>query len=291
MSTVILTATTAGASVGPFNIYHTSEVVGNLLASGITRTQLVSGYTVAAFDTYIIRSTGTCTNAYTVTGCFVATPTPTATGTPTPTPTTPIGPTPTPTAATPTPTPATPTPTVTPVGPTPTPTPTATPTIFARFITCDDPAGAIVQVVRTGTIDTSKTIKVVGICYEFYSYGGTGVDGDYDTFAQFDSCGLCEVITPTPTPGPTATPICSVSTLWITTTSPTVACCDNIATKQVYLNNTTIATATLSYGVADTTCSTLDTGVKYAVDPTFPTIYYTITNGSVSAGTTCPACP
>ncbi len=102
---VILTATTMGASVGPFDIYHTSEVGGNLLASGVSRSQLVSGYSVTPYDTYIIRSTGTCTNSVTVTGCYTATPTPTATSVvPTPTPTaTPVGPTATPTV-TPTPT-------------------------------------------------------------------------------------------------------------------------------------------------------------------------------------------
>jgi hypothetical protein len=115
---VILTATTMGASVGPFDIYHTSEVGGNLLASGVSRSELVSGYSVTPYNTYIIRSTGTCTNAVTVTGCVTITPTPTAT------------------SAVPTPTPTvTGTPTATPVGPTATPTATPTPTSARTAIT------------------------------------------------------------------------------------------------------------------------------------------------------------
>lgn len=207
MST-ILTATTAGASVGPFNIYHTTEVVGNLLASGITRTQLVSGYTVASFGTYIIRSTGTCTNAYTVTGCDVATPTPTATGTPTPTPT---GVTPTPT----------PTPT-TPPGPTPTPTVTATPTatptptsariqVTLRYRTTGAPnadACLIASPTITCWIDGSQLQTANGAYTD--PYVNNGVPGGYTlsdgtTYREVNAGGTlgtnntCVAVTPTPT--------------------------------------------------------------------------------------------
>ena len=98
MATVTLTGTTLGADVGPFNIYHTSEVIGNLLESGVSRATLDAGWqTSQIYNLYIVRSTGVCTNAVNVP--LGATPTPTATATPTPTPTaTAAGPTPTPTA-------------------------------------------------------------------------------------------------------------------------------------------------------------------------------------------------
>ena len=83
-TSVILTGTSLGADVGPFNIYHTSEIAGNLIESGVSRASLDSGwYTSQIYPTYIVRSTGACTNAVTV---LVTTPIPTATPTPTPTP-------------------------------------------------------------------------------------------------------------------------------------------------------------------------------------------------------------
>ena len=62
---VTLTGTTLGGDVGPFSIYHTSETSGNLLATGVTRGELDQGWeTTEIYDTYIVRSTGVCTNAY-----------------------------------------------------------------------------------------------------------------------------------------------------------------------------------------------------------------------------------
>jgi len=113
-------------ALGPFSVF----LDGNLIQSGITRTEMFNGVVV------------TC-------GCVTPTPTPTPTITPTPTLTqTPGGsPTPTPTITptfTETPT-ETPTPTVTPTitqtpggSPTATPTPTATPVILEIFIIMQD---------------------------------------------------------------------------------------------------------------------------------------------------------
>jgi len=82
-TSVILTGTTLGISVGPFNIYHTSEISGNLIASGVSRASLQSGwYTSQIYSTYIVRSTGACTNSITV---LLTTPLPTVTPTATPT--------------------------------------------------------------------------------------------------------------------------------------------------------------------------------------------------------------
>ena len=98
-------ATLAGADSGPYTIYHTSIDPANILATGVTRAQLLSGFTVTIPDgatLVIVESNGVCTNFASV-------------------PVSPIDPTPTPTP-TPTPPSPTPVPTATPV-PSPTPVP------------------------------------------------------------------------------------------------------------------------------------------------------------------------
>lgn len=119
----------SGDAAGNFDIYYDSISVGTQLATGITRTVLLAGYTITtvpdtATSIIVVNSDTECGNSV----VYPIKPiTPTATPTPTPTPT--------PTVAVdctlsggsviePTPTP-TPTPTVT---PTPTNTPTVTPT-------------------------------------------------------------------------------------------------------------------------------------------------------------------
>jgi hypothetical protein len=127
--------TISGDASGPFDIYYDEVSISSLLASSVSRNDMLNGYYISGVPitamTIIVVNTDTyCENSEFV---YIATPTPT----PTPTPT--VTPTPTPTVADctlsggtvsiPTPTP-TPTPTVTPTA-TPTPTggvPTATPT-------------------------------------------------------------------------------------------------------------------------------------------------------------------
>lgn len=171
MATVTLTGTTLGADVGPFNIYHTSEVIGNLLESGVSRATLDTGWqTSQIYNLYIVRSTGVCTNAVNVP--LGATPTPTATATPT---ATPVGPTPTPTAATPTPTATSPTPTPTPT-PTATATPTPTPTTVPSNISynlsrCPDFTSFQSQGYAPGTFNSGE--RVEGSPGTFYVVTGT----------------------------------------------------------------------------------------------------------------------
>ena len=124
-------------------------------------------------------------------------------------------PQPTPTA-TPVPVPVTPTATPVPVPVTPTPTPGPT-TYYARFVECDDPAGAVIEVFDSNPISTGLVLKDNNVCYQYLNVGGSGVNGDIGTFQQFDNCETCSpVVTPTPTPTPvplsptptpTATPV------------------------------------------------------------------------------------
>jgi hypothetical protein len=112
---------------GPFNIYYDTVSTGSIVASSITRTQLLAGYQVTVPDStfyiYVENKAMGCGNTARV-DVSDPTPTPTPTNTPTNTPTLTRTPT-----STPTPT-NTPTPTSSPtLTPTRTSTPTLTPTL------------------------------------------------------------------------------------------------------------------------------------------------------------------
>jgi len=231
--------------------------------------------------------------SYSAAGCGAgptATPFPTSTPTPTPT-STPSGATPTPTGLPPTPTPVpTSTPTSTAIGPTSTPIPpTATPptVYYARFVTCDDPGGLIIQVQDSSPIDTSIVLFDNGDCYQWYSSGGTGVDGDIDTFTQYASCEACG-IPPTATPAPTAQTCFErqlVSTVTNPAVDPSVMCEGN--TRPVFINSSTLSTATQHYANSD--CSSLNTGTRY-LNELGSGVYYISNNGIISGPYTlnCP---
>ena len=66
---VTLTGTTVGTSISVLNIYHTSVSGGNLIASGVTRNELLSGYTFVDDDShnvYIVLSDSPCSSEDTV---------------------------------------------------------------------------------------------------------------------------------------------------------------------------------------------------------------------------------
>jgi hypothetical protein len=64
--TVLVTLTLAGTDVGPFNLYSNVDGYTTALATGISRSSLLAGYSLAGVpdDAAVIRaqSTGTCTN-------------------------------------------------------------------------------------------------------------------------------------------------------------------------------------------------------------------------------------
>lgn len=63
---VLVTLTSPGASVGPFNLYSSIDLI-NPLVTGISRAALIAGYTLNSVPdsaTFIrVKSTGTCTNS------------------------------------------------------------------------------------------------------------------------------------------------------------------------------------------------------------------------------------
>ena len=64
--------------------------------------------------------------------------------------------------------------------------------IYARFVTCGDPAGAVIQVESDFLIDQSAVLLHNGECYEYLNAGGVGVDGDISTFVTHNDCATCE---------------------------------------------------------------------------------------------------
>ena len=87
--TVTLTGTTVGTSITTVDIYHTTVGAVNLVVSGVTREDLIAGYSFVDDDThniYIIVADSPCSTQDTVT--FSVSPTPTATVTQTATPST-----------------------------------------------------------------------------------------------------------------------------------------------------------------------------------------------------------
>ncbi len=113
--TLKIQITTAGSTVGPFDVYHTAITTPNRIATGVTRQQLVNGYYIdvdTLYNVLFIKSTGKCSTEDSFVYSIVPTPAPTAA--PTAAPVTP-SPTAAPTAAPVTPAPVTPSPTPSPV--------------------------------------------------------------------------------------------------------------------------------------------------------------------------------
>ena len=207
---------------GPFNISgltDTFDVV--LLATGITKSQLLTGYTVDTTPYTIVSGTvasvGLCTNEVNyVISSTTPTPTVTPTGTSTPTATPTITPTVTPTGTssttiTPTVTPtetssptATPTTTTTPTS-TNTPTvvtPTETPILFCYSYNIEGAPSIDVEWLECDGVTTSSATvtDAIVICAQSGSVFQTGGEGN------ITQLGECEPITPTETPTPTSTP-------------------------------------------------------------------------------------
>jgi len=95
-------------------------------------------------------------------------------------------------------------------------------------------------------------------------------------------------IGPTPTPTPTPNSSCfTFYTIYGSTSSATDACCNQFSTKPVYLDASSLATATAVF--ADSTCTTLRSTPTYYTQNLND--YYYWTGASLVGPTTCPGCP
>ena len=230
---VLVTATEAGNSSGPFEIRETNST-GAIVASNVTRTSLLSGFTVSVANgttvVYVGVTSGPCLNtnkSATITLSPTPSPTPTPAPTPAPTPSPTPSPTPAPSAPGPSPTPTpSPTPSPTPApsapGPTPTPSPTPAPTPAPSAPTCATillkfssvggnnacTEGSTLYYANNGTFCSASILYTDSGCSTLapIGYYSDGVNYRYWNQASLLACAACSTPSPTPTPAPTPAP-------------------------------------------------------------------------------------
>tara|TARA_R110001592_G_scaffold11295_1_gene56150 strand:+ start:609 stop:2162 length:1554 start_codon:yes stop_codon:yes gene_type:complete len=282
--TVTLTGITVGTSITVVSIYHTSVNAINLIASGVSKSDLINGYSFIDDDSrnvYIVVSDAPCSVQETVTFGITPTPTPTLTQTPTNTPAVTLTNTPTSTEGlTPTVTPTnTSTPAITPtntptstqgIGPTQTPTntvtPTGTPSSTADVTPTNTPTNTVTPS-PTGTVQVTPTNTPTNTV----TPSPTATEGLTPTVTPTNTVtptGTAQV-TPTNTPTNTVTPsptgTAQVTPTNTVTPSPT-------GTAQVTPTNTSTPTPTPTTPIIPqqscATPPTIPTGFqgKYRVD-------------------------
>jgi hypothetical protein len=114
----------------------------------------------------------------------------------------------------------------------------------------------IIQVQSSSPINQSLILRDNLECFSYLDAGGTGVDGDINSFTQFISCADCyNVVTPTPVPTATSVPLCTLEPLFVSLLNEEDAYCTQTVEKLVRHNGNTIANATQIF--TDDTCDTL----------------------------------
>ena len=184
---------------------------------------------------------------------------------------------------------------ITPV--TPPPQPPAS-TYYARFITCDDPAGAIISVYSSSTISSWWVISEVGL-YECYRWLDNiqGVNptelnsSNFNFFATNNTAGAncidCQNQSrPPPPPPPPPAQTCFQVVLYKEPTNP-INLCGNPVQRTTNLDASTLAAATVTY--TDTDCTTINTTPQYFSVTVGGNYYYW--NGSSFSGPYTQNCP
>lgn len=172
--------------------------------------------------------------------------------------------------------------------PTTTTTTTAAPTIFYRrylSLTSSCTQDDVLLEVSNQTNSFPSIISNGVVCFSSHSDGGSGVDGDVDTFLNFDDCDDCQLyLGTTTTPAPITTqPPCQPISVYLGSTA-LEACCGGRSVT-VYGNGLSIAQSTVIY--TDFVCSEIVTPGEY-VRQGGATFFW---NGYQLTQITCPACP
>jgi len=179
---------------------------------------------------------------------------------------------------------------------TPPPQPPAT-IYYARFISCDDPAGALIDVYSYSPISTWWVISEVGqfACYRWNSntQGVNPIELNSTNFNFFTeeitaggNCLDCEAQSPPPPPPPPPPPqTCFQINLYRATTA--LDLCNQTTQKVVSLNASTIQSASVIYTNSD--CNSLLSTSQYFTDQPGGSYWYW--NGSTLAGPYSPNCP
>ena len=285
--TVTLTGITVGTSITVVSIYHTSVNAINLIASGVSKSDLINGYSFIDDDSrnvYIVVSDAPCSVQETVTFGITPTPTPTLTQTPTNTPAVTLTNTPTSTEGlTPTVTPTnTSTPAITPtntptstqgIGPTQTPTNTVTPT---------GTPSSTADVTPTNTPTNTVTPSPTGTAQVTPTNTPTNTVTPSPTATE----GLTPTVTPTNTVTPTGTAQVTPTNTPTNTVTPT-------GTAQVTPTNTPTNTVTPSpTGTAQVTPTNTSTPTITPTNtPTSTTLGVTPTPTTTNTPTPTPTTP
>ncbi len=285
--TVTLTGTTVGTSITTVDIYHTTVDAVNLVVSGVTREDLIAGYSFVDDDThniYIIVADSPCSTQDTVT--FSVSPTPTATvtqtatpaTTPTNTPTTTITQTVTQTATvsqTPGGSP-TATPTTTPTG---TPAVTSTPTTTPTATVTQTPGGSPTATPTNTPTNTPTTTPTVT---QTVTASVTPTITPTTTVSQTPGGSPTATPTETATPTPTVTP----SGQYYKYESVLISCCDSQPTPLLRIGGTS------QVNPGDTIAIDIGNGVQcydvQTVDMFFGSPNYTVVK--VYQGGDCGVC-
>lgn len=84
-------------------------------------------------------------------------------------------------------------------GSAPSPTPTPSPVPPRNVIVRDCCTGTLeYEIIVDGSLSIGNTIMIDALCFEIYSFGGSGIDGDYTLAAQFVNCAECKAQYPCP---------------------------------------------------------------------------------------------
>lgn len=169
---------------------------------------------------------------------------------------------------------------------------------YATFITCDDPAGLVISVYSYQQISTWWVINPVGsfVCYRWLNnnQGANPTELNSNNFNFFTesstsgvNCNECNIQAgnrpPPPTP-PTQT--CFTLQLYTSTVSA-IDICNQVLTKNVYTNGSTLAQSTRIYDGLG--CTSLRSTPVYLSD--LPSNAYYYWNGTTLAGPYTQNCP
>lgn len=172
-----------------------------------------------------------------------------------------------------------------PTSPPPPPPPPPQGPYYAQFITCDDPAGAVLYIVsQTLQISSWWVLQSGGptgyACYRWVTNLENAVNPqDITNFTIFSSattsgenCIECNENAPTPPtpPTPPPTPICGSQSLYYASTAPDL--CLQTTPRTVYMDANTIEQASTIY--TDSSCSTPLSVARYFADQPSGNYYY-----------------
>jgi hypothetical protein len=185
---------------------------------------------------------------------------------------------------------------LTPVSP---PQPPAATIYYARFVSCDDPTGAIIAVYSTIAIGTFWVIQEVNgtECYRWLD-NTQGVNptelnsSNFNFFTEESTAGAncldCQATVPTPPPPVGPPPATSCHTVSLYQGSYVIDLCSGLPAP-AYLNASTLAAASQVY--TDNTCSTLLGSDRYFAEYQGGNYYYWNSSAQTLTGPFTTNCP